>query len=444
MKTRTKRTGKTAAEATESAKSVTPKIQLAPESTNPPHLFILPDDLSPEARIVSIENPRYGDDDRYLVCPERGVYEFTRVSATKTTPRSWLLNPMEDYPSDAEEKTDNAKGFVTKAADLYIATLIDPLFLLLPALAPQPKSNASEPAKKLFLAGDDYLERLTTASPDLSSLVIFKSLRTKLENRMLVVCDTVDAGDDTMYRLNEEKLLQELSKKARKMVKSGLPSSMEEKFIRKALEVPMLSIKRDDTSLSELVNEEDPLRTDPGAMTPAAETPNTQTTTTTVDSTTTSFSGASTAPSSFCEDTQTPKILPPPIDAPDGVADLLRLRTALFFICSAYLAPHLAEILKKTLSSPSSSEDFGPLDTHLTKLAKLRQDALAARSLGDYSRKRSMNEDDEGLETRAEKKQKKDEEEKRRKAGESRGVRDLKKVNVSGMKKMSDFFKKKV
>jgi hypothetical protein len=439
MKTRTKGTTKTAAKASESAKSATHKAQLAPESTNPPHLFILPEHLSAEARIVSIENPRYADDDRYLVCPERGVYEFTRVAAPKTIPRSWLLNPEDDGSEDAEDNKDTPKGFVAKAADLYIATSIDPLFLLLPALAPQPKSNSSEPAKQLFLAGDDYIERVTTASPDLSSLIRMESLRKRLETRMSVVCDTVDAGDETMYRLNEGKLCQELLKKARKMVEKGLPASMEEKLIRKALEVPILSIKRDDSSLSELVNEEDPVRADSGVETPPIETTDTQTTTATTNSTTTSFSEASTA-ISFSAVTQTPL---PPINAPDGVANLLRLRTALFFICSAYLAPHLAEVMKKSLSSPSSPADFGPLDTHLAHLTKLRQETLAARSFGDYSRKRSMNEDDEGLETRAEKKRKNDEEEKRKKAGESRGVRDLKKVNVSGMKKMSDFFKKK-
>jgi hypothetical protein len=53
-----------------------------------------------------------------------------------------------------------------------------------------------------------------------------------------------------------------------------------------------------------------------------------------------------------------------------------------------------------------------------------------------------MIEDEDG-ETRAEKKRKREEEEKRKKAGESRGVKNLKKVNVNGMKKLSDFFKKK-
>jgi hypothetical protein len=72
----------------------------------------------------------------------------------------------------------------------------------------------------------------------------------------------------------------------------------------------------------------------------------------------------------------------------------------------------------------------------------MRQEAVSMRSLGDFSRKRSIIEDEDS-ETRAEKKRKKEEEEKRNKAGVSRGVKNLKKVNTSGMKKMSDFFKKK-
>ncbi len=53
-----------------------------------------------------------------------------------------------------------------------------------------------------------------------------------------------------------------------------------------------------------------------------------------------------------------------------------------------------------------------------------------------------MNEDDEALGIRAEKKRKKEEEDKRKKSGESRGVRDLKKVDTTGMKKLSDSFGK--
>ena len=91
--------------------------------------------------------------------------------------------------------------------------------------------------------------------------------------------------------------------------------------------------------------------------------------------------------------------------------------------------------------SGSSAIDFKPLDEYLARVAQLRQEAAASRNMGDYSRKRVL--DDEEIMEREEKKRKKDEEEKRKKAGESMGVRALKKVNTQGMKKMSDFFKKK-
>ncbi|KAJ6166653.1 hypothetical protein N7470_002100 [Penicillium chermesinum] len=71
----------------------------------------------------------------------------------------------------------------------------------------------------------------------------------------------------------------------------------------------------------------------------------------------------------------------------------------------------------------------------------MRAEALASRKMSDFTRKRGL--DDEEVEARAEKKRKKEEEEKKAKASESRSVKNLKKVNTTGMKKMSDFFKKK-
>lgn len=93
------------------------------------------------------------------------------------------------------------------------------------------------------------------------------------------------------------------------------------------------------------------------------------------------------------------------------------------------------------MSAPEIPIDFKLLNDHLKHLADLRAEALASRSLGDFSRKRNA-EDDDASESRAEKKRRLEEEEKKKKAAESRGVRELKKVNTSGMKKMSDFFGK--
>jgi hypothetical protein len=440
MKTRGRPSTKAAKETTEAPVSSEPKTQLGPEVANPPQLFVLPDNVSKDARIVSLENPRSSSKSRYFVCPERGFYEFTKVAAPRTTPRSWLLSSddlrtVDNGDNGGEDSKDkfSSSGYVMRNASLFVATPMDPLFFVLPALAPVSASKGSEPSKKLFLSREDYLEKVTDASPDLKTLLREEALRTKIEKRMASICDMVNAGDETMYRLSEEKMLKELLKKAKRMSEKGLPASMEEKFIRKALEVPMMSVKREENSLNE---DETP-----------AETPDTQSTTTSTDTAASSFSEASTAATSFSGDAQdaTPQVKTPsipPIKAPEGVLDLLRLRTALFFICSNYIPPHLTEIIKKSIASPNSTVDFAPLEAHLAHLADLRQKALAARQLGGFSQKRSLEEDEDG-ESRAEKKRKVEEEEKRKKAGESRGVKNLKKVNVSGMKKMSDFFKKK-
>lgn len=431
MKTRGgKGSTKPAAEATEVSKTTAPKTQLSADSANPPQLFILPRDASKAARIVTLKNPRYQNDSRYLVCPEKGFYEFTRVSAPKTMPRSWLLSSAISDDGDHEDakKSTDSMGYVTKESNLLIATSIDPLFIILPALCPIPGKKAED--SKLFLSRDDYLDKLSSVSPQVEGFLRVDRIKSLLQKRMAAVCDTVEAGDEIMFRLSEEALLRELLGKAQNMVKNGLPSSMEEKLVRKALESPiMLSLAREGSSIQE---EENAL---------GAETPDTQRTV----STTTSFSDASTPATSFSEDTviapSKPKSLPP-ISAPEGVAELLRLRTAFSYICSAYVSPHVAETLKKLLSAPSSKVNFGPLDDHLAHLAKIRQDAAAARSLGDFSRKRALEDDDEGEERRAEKRRR-EEEDKKKKANESRGVKALKKVNVTGMKKMSDFFKKK-
>jgi hypothetical protein len=446
----TKGSGKSTTENIESSKCIGPKIPLGPDSASPPQLFILPEGISNEARIVTLQNPRSLDESRYLICPERGFYEFKAFTEPKTTPRSWLLSEGEilgkDVTGDTEcvKKSTKPTGYFTRNATLFIATPIDSLFLILAALAPLPTSKNTEAPKKLFLSGDDYLEKLGSTSPQLNSFLRVEPIRAGLEKRIATVCDRVEGGDETMYRLNEEKLLDEMLKKAKKIISDGLPASMEEKLVRKALDAPILGITREQSLLNG--DEEDMDPTQPGSQTPAADTPDTQTTSST-DTAASFVSEASTAATSFTEDSVAPlpiqKLKTLPItNVPDGVADLLRLRTAFFFICSNYIAPHLSETLKKMLSSSKSTVDFNPLDSHLAYLAKMRQEAASMRSIADFSRKRSMIEDEDS-ETRAEKKRKKEEEEKRKKAGESQGVKKLKKVNVTGMKKMSDFFKKK-
>ena len=108
----------------------------------------------------------------------------------------------------------------------------------------------------------------------------------------------------------------------------------------------------------------------------------------------------------------------------------------------SYISTPLCARFDELLASPAESPvDFKPLQDRLQHIANLRAEALASRSLGDFSRKRGA-EDEDAAEARAEKKRKEDEETKKKKAGQSRGVKDLQKVNTGGMKKMSDFFGK--
>jgi hypothetical protein len=122
--------------------------------------------------------------------------------------------------------------------------------------------------------------------------------------------------------------------------------------------------------------------------------------------------------------------------------ELQKKRTVLDFLLESYVPDTIAERLRARLAAKDSSINFAPLEDHLRSLSALRAEALSSRSIGDFSRKRGL-EDDETAELRAEKKRKQEEEDKKKRLGESNGVRALKKVDVSGMKKMSHFFAKK-
>jgi len=430
---------------------------MASNAHTTPKLLILPEDRSSEARICTLAHPRTSNPSRYLFDPEKGIYEFTRVAAPKSTCRSWLIGKRKRDASSKMEKKDakgpasteepthaldsqdpltaekkHAKirpisdGYVVKFAELLVATPIDYLFLLLPCFVNSP--SAKLPSKGLFLSADDLLEKLSEHSRHLGQILRYPKLRLATGERMQAVCDMVDAGDEKMYRLSKKKLLNELVLKAEAMVARGLPASIEERFVRKALETPVMVVKREES----FVPEPNPSQTD----TPISE----ATPSECVDSQMSFANAESTA-------TVATDVTVPDETAltavPKELYHLLRLRTAISYMISAYIPPTLAATLNTLLASEQSSLDFAPLDERLGSIAKLRAEALAARSLGDFSRKRSMYEEDDAAETRAEKKRRKEEEEKKKKAGETRGIRDLKKVDTKGMKKMSDFFGKR-
>ncbi|KAK0513155.1 hypothetical protein JMJ35_004141 [Cladonia borealis] len=425
-------------------------------ATQPPKLLILPESRSRQARICTLAHPRTSNPSRYLFDPEKGIYEFTKVAAPKSASRSWLIGRAglsrqtigigntkeasstetfhvanEETALDIEPATDRpiSDGYVLKNAELLIATPIDYLFLVLPCFA-SPSAAGSPSKKRLFLSADDLLEKLSEKSKHFNHILSHANTRQAMEERMQAVCDTVDAGDEKMYRLSEEKLLSELVLKAENMIARGLPSTIEEKFIRKALETPVLVLTREESTVSEANASQNDT---PMSESITSESADSQISTTTSDSKASATSAATdmTIPNEPISTANTTSLY-----------HLLRLRTAISYILSSYIPPSLSTTLEPLLSSAQSPIDFAPLNKHLADIAKLRAEALASRSLGDFSRKRSMYEEDDAVETRAEKKRKEEEEVKRKKAGESRGIRDLKKVDTKGMKKMSDFFGK--
>jgi hypothetical protein len=390
---------------------------LEPSDKNPPKLFILPKDTDREARIVTLSDPASGTPSRYFIYPEKGLFEFTRVAAPKSEPRSVLLAPAQngDQPPDPEEhseargeeqqnRSSTLKGYISKSADIFVATSVDPIFHLIPILAPASAKNQ----KRLFVTFDDHLDSVTGT---LRQLLQQCPVRKHFESRLDSICDKVEAGDESMYRLSTDKLASLLVSKARRMVKNGLPASMEERFIRQALQAPILSIKREHTTMAaDTVIETD---TQAGAD-------NSQTspeTATTKDSQSTTFSQVSATTSmtsiAISQDTDVLTDTPAPSnEASDEVKHLLRLRTALQYVQTCYIPVHIRSALTAAFSKLI---DFTTLDTHLKYLDSLHEEARALRALSDnVTRKRGLDDDEAAVE-RAEKKSKKEEEEKRKK-----------------------------
>lgn len=394
-----------------------------------PKLLILPKSASPEARIVALPNPRHGRPSRYLVCPESGVFEFIRVAAPPSDPRSWLIETHAD-----DQLRTEAKAEVIMDSDLYMATEFDPLFLVLPALAGPEAEKRSEGKNRLYLTTDDHLDKISEASSHLSEILCWPKTHALIESRMATICDSVNAGDEAMFRLSEEKLLTAVLDKARNMSDGGLPPSMEDKFVKRPLEAPTLILGRKtnapDSSTSSRRAEAQPTppRNEPADSQASA-----------VSLVTDSLSASPSAETTSVACDEANEAFANAMESPIDIVNLQRLRVAFKFICSAYVSPSLGEHLLCLLKD-SNCVDFSPLDDYLAKAAQLRVEAMATGAFPDFSRKRSLDEEED--EARADWKRKADEE-KRRKANESRGVRDLKKVNTSGMKKMSDFFKAK-
>ncbi|EXJ88074.1 hypothetical protein A1O1_05002 [Capronia coronata CBS 617.96] len=396
--------------------------------------FILPRDISDSSRFLLLSHPRDSTVERFLFCPERGLFQFTKVHTPSIDPRSLLFSPAGcDGPDSAKTLDDNnraeqpvSRGYISKSAGFFVATPFDLAFILLPLVMPAKAPSG----KMLFQPIDDIFEQHIQGDKHLR--YIYTHGRSMIEEAMSSFCDTLEAGDEQMYRPNEEKTLRMIMQKVDKTMQKGLPGSLEEKFVTRALETPVMSVKREDTIMSTVSI----TPTNSGLATPDGESPS--------ESFDSQSTAASSAPSTILSEVSTASSVSTviPEAVPQALRDLKKRKTVLDFILASYLPASLADRLRKRVLEKDSPVNFTPLEEHLSSLAEMRAQALASRSIGDFSRKRGPD-DEEISDLRAEKKRKQEEEDKKKNLGESRGVRDLKKVNVTGMKKMSDFFAKK-
>lgn len=401
-------------------------------ATTPLRLVVLPEDISPDARFIAVSDPSDGDKRKqFLFCPLQGLHELTIISAPKHQLRSALLSLTEapnDEHVDTEHPKRNENGYILQHASYTTVTPYDPCFLLLPLVTDNVKGN-------LMRSLDDLCEDVEDGMQQ-----ILQRGRETVMNAMERICDAVEVGDEKMYRYNSKKTLRHILNKAERLCQKGLPPSMKDKLVARALEAPVLSIRREESAISVTSREtQHTSATTGGLSVEVDESFDSQSTSTATIAASLGSSGLSTA------DTSATTLTNPTTEntAPTQIVHLQTLLTAFKFIAYSYLKPSLAASLITDLQNPAiSNVDFAPLTKHLADLAELRKEAAASMSMNDYSRKRDFEDDEEAAE-RAEKKKKVQEEEKRKKASMSRGVKDLAKVNVAGMKKMSDFFGRK-
>ena len=478
------------------------------EPAKAPKLLVIPENLSQDAQFLTLPHRRTAKPSRYLFDPsQQSVYELTLIAAPKTACRSWLIqgrrppkaqikvngitsngiglaspkvteglevNQSSDRPGNTLDSFPRKKApelYTSSNSQLLIATPIDPLFLFLPALCSSTTEKASSSptasTKQLFLSLDDLLEPLSEKAKHFTTLSNHPGFRPHIQRRLELVSDSVEAGDESMYRLNREKLWKALVGKAERIVAAGsLPKSMEENFVRRPMQAPV-SLTAGDVESSAVSQA-------PGS--PKVDSQNVESQQSSVPSLTSSLSTISST-SSLGADGQDPQaaislssagtsaaVQPNSQDVPasteldDRLSHLLRLHAALTFIATSYLPSNLSNELLNLISASTASPaqphpanisscfpDFGPMHSHLAQLSALRNAASAAQSIGDFSlahgHKRSAEQffdENAALEAEAEKERKK-----RAKNAESKAVRDLKKVNVSGMKSLDSFFKKK-
>ncbi|KAJ6261384.1 hypothetical protein Dda_4054 [Drechslerella dactyloides] len=468
-----------------------------------PRVFVLPvarDDSGNGVAhsLLTFKHPNTGAPTRYLLhhpSNKEGpdapfLYEILKIANPVHGPRSWLIAPdippldvptevvrdevvegkdapdaeadeadepetkddeeAKDDKDDGEDGTEEShdqkhgKSLVIKDAHLFLTTPVDPLYLLLAHL------TADKTARN-FLSLDDLLDGHPASATWSAISTRHPPAHKALAARLLLVCDTVSAGDETMYRINTSKLSDLLLSRVEAVAKS-LPASLA-KHINRKLSKPLSAQaavgtwKRqqapadpsdgiiDDKELEDEVLQE----TGDSAATATGE-PQSDT----QDAADAQLRREASRLNLNEEESATSTPLPPPDDAPEDllpppdIQHLAYLTHAVQFMQS-YLSPVLYKTLTETLYT---RHPLDPLERYQEELKELRAAATAAMDMSMAHTKRTI-EDLEGGVSKEEAEREKKRKKKEGDAKKSVGVRKLEKVNTRGMAKMTSFFKKK-
>ena len=402
---------------------VEPTATLSSRDEQPPTLLVLPETISPDAKFVSLPHPATGKLARYLYCSESSFYEITRIAPGTGTGRSCLLTPSSELNSTDGEyhsganRDESEEGYILQDAQSFTATPVDIRLFLIPLIKVESLDGAGNRPQQALIV-EDHLSKLSKCSKHFERLLRFPSVRRRFERAIVSVFEPVDALGEIAYRPDASLLFKLLVEKASRLVNDAWPSSLES-YIQRQLEVPaIVSILDDAARTGNSVGQgATPVRPDEQG------------------------SNDKSPSQAGVVQRDTPTTLR--LTATEAVVKQMRLKTALEFIASSYCPPPLRKHFDSLVAS-NKYIDLGSLQAYLAEIDSLKEKAQALRSMSEnIVRKRTADEvEDEERVFQAEKRQKKEEEEKKRKQ-ETRAIKDLRKTDTSGMKKLSSFFSKK-
>ncbi|BFZ65220.1 Ribonuclease H2 subunit B [Saitoella coloradoensis] len=175
--------------------------------TSPPARILIHPDTQDSLRIITLPHPRTSLSTRYLLSGPTppSLHELTKFSDPSTsTSRSWFIGTT-----------------VQQNGTLYIATPIDPIFLLLPHLDKARGASVDEGSVGKYLTIDDLEESVPS---------LLRQFLT--EENLRQCCSTLNDG--TFYRLSPPRLLALLTHKTRTLA-ANLPPTIENELVTKQL-----------------------------------------------------------------------------------------------------------------------------------------------------------------------------------------------------------------